>query len=152
MNKIKRYLFNQYGGFGDKRIKDINKDYPFKIDDQTEHDNHDQFCGVFVRVIDDTNFELDLTNNAPPSPRIKALVESKGGKVQAESGYSSINVKLTLEDHDFIEQLSDEIGNLVSPGRKYGDPNWKWLCPRTAVSLRRFADVLRGYSGKWRKQ
>ena len=152
MNEFKKYLFNRYGGFGDKRVKDINKDYPFKIDDQTDGDNHDRFCGIFVRVIDDANFELDLTNNAPTSPKIKELVESKRGEVQAESDYGSINVTLTLDDHIFIERLSNEIDRLIAPGRKYTDPNWKWLCPRTAESLRQFAGVLKSYQGKERKR
>jgi len=144
--RLKRFLFSNYGGFADKRVKDITKDYSFKIDDQSEDDIHERFCGISVRVTQDNRFILSLSNNAPINRNIKRLVESKGGEVRTINGYSHIEVGLSVTDVAFIRELSSMIKDLVAPGRRYKDQNWKWLCPRTAESLDNFANVLYDYS------
>ncbi len=147
MYQFKKYLFDAYGGFGDKRVKDITKDYSFKIDDQDTDDKHEYFCGIFVKVIEGSKFELHLTNNAPFNSKIKSMVKAKGGKVQ-ERDYKSIEVNLTSKDYDFVSKLAVEIQGLVARGKKYNNPNWKWLCPRTANSLSHFSGILKKYKGK----
>jgi len=147
MYQFKKYLFDAYGGFGDKRVKDITKDHPFKIDDQDTDDTHEHFCGIFVRVIEGAKFDLHLSNNAPLNSKIKNMVKAKVGKVQ-EGKYNSIEVNLTSKDYDFVSKLADEIEGLVAHGKKYNNRNWKWLCPRTANSLRQFSEVLKKYKGK----
>ena len=147
MSQFKKYLFDTYGGFGDKRVKDITKNYSFKIDDQDTDDKHEHFCGIFARVIEGAKFELHLTNNAPLNSKIKRLVKAKGGQSQ-EGDYKSIEVNLTSKDYEFVSKLAVEIEGLVARGKKYDNPNWKWLCPRTAKSLRQFSKVLKNYKGK----
>ncbi len=147
MYQFKKYLFDEYGGFGDKRVKDITKDCPFKIDDQSKDDKPEHFCGIFISVVEGTIFELHLTNNAPFNSKLKKMIESKGGEV-CHGDYNSIRVKLNSKDHDFVLKLSDEIKGLVAPGKRYSNPNWKWSCPRTANSLKHFSKVLKNYKGK----
>lgn len=143
---LKHFLYAKYGGFGDKRIKDISRDYPFKVDDQSNKDAHDWFCGIFVRVIAKDRFELSLSNNAPINSTIKSLVHSKGGKVSTFDKRSHIEVELSVTDIEFISDLSKLIAGLVSTGKRYKNRNWKWLCPRTAASLDRLATVLSEYN------
>ena len=147
MYQFKKYLFDAYGGFGDKRVKDITKDYSFKIDDQDTNDKHECFCCIFVRVIEGSKFELHLSNNAPFNSKIKSMIKAKGGKVQ-EGDFNSMEVDLTSKDYNFISKLSVEIKELVARGKKYDNPNWKWLCPRTANSLNHFSGILKKYKGK----
>ena len=147
MYEFKKYLFAAYGGFGDKRVKDITKDYPFKIDGQGNDDSHEHFCGIFVRVTDGKKFELHLTNNAPINSKIKNMIKQKNGEVQ-QGDTSSIKVNLTVKDSGFIKMLADEVKNMVGPGKTYKNRNWKWLCPRTATSLNRFAKILKEYEKK----
>ncbi len=143
---LKHFLYTKYGGFGDKRIKDISRDYPFKVDDQSNKDAHDWFCGIFVRVIAKDRFELSLSNNAPINSTIKSLVHSKGGKASTFDKSSHIEVELSVTDIVFISDLSKLIAGLVSTGKRYKNRNWKWLCPRTAASLDRLATVLSEYN------
>jgi hypothetical protein len=143
--RLKRFLFNQYNGFADKRIKDISKDYAFKVDDQSSIDVHDQFCGIFVRVIADNRFMLSVTNNAPINRSIRVLLKPKKAKISTIENRSSFEIELSVMDIDFIRDLSKEIADLVFPGKKYKDRNWKWLCPRTAGSLKLLADILSKY-------
>jgi hypothetical protein len=147
MYQFKKYLFDAYGGFGDKRVKDITKDYSFKLDDQDSSDNHALFCGIFAKVIEGDVFELSLSNNAPINSKIKSIVKSKKGDIQ-EGQFSSIRITLTSKDYNFVSELANAIGELVAKGKKYSNPNWKWLCPRTAKSLKRFSEVLKAYKGK----
>jgi hypothetical protein len=143
--RLKLFLFKQYDGFGDKRVKDISKDYPFKIDDQSSLDVHDQFCGIFLRVIADDRIELSLSNNAPFSRPIKSLLKSKGAEVRTIKNRSHVKVELSVSDIQFIRDLSKQVAALVAPGKEYKDRNWKWLCPRTADSLDRLANALSKY-------
>jgi hypothetical protein len=38
--------------------------------------------------------------------------------------------------------LARAIRRVIGRGQRYPDPNWKWICPRTANSLERFARLL----------
>lgn len=144
--RLKQFLYDEYGGFGDKRVKDISSDYPFKIDDQSQQDAHDLFCGIFVRVIAKDRFERSLSNNAPLNSTIKSLVQSKGGKFSTFENKSHIEVDLSVTDIEFIRDLSNLIAGLVSPGKRYKNQNWKWLCPRTTASLDRLVNLLLEYN------
>lgn len=145
--QLKKHLFNNYGGFSDKRIKDLKKSSRFKIDDFGQQDTSERFCHIFVDVIDNTtNFVLCLANNAPISPEIEELISSNGGEL-TQAIRNHIYIQLTPRDHEFVKLFASEIRKLVSPDREYEDSNWKWLCPRTAESLRRFAKVLERYKG-----
>jgi len=146
--KLKKFLFNEYGGFADKRVKDISKDYSFKIDDQSSSDVQDQFCGIFVLVLNSDQIELSLSNNAPISTNIKKLLKTQKGSFWTIGYRSHIKVELSVSDMKFIKQLSQEIAGLVSPGKKYKNPNWKWLCPRTSKSLNRLAKALSDFNKK----
>jgi hypothetical protein len=140
--ELKKYLFDQYGGFADRRVKDLSKDCPFKIDDQSDKDSPDRFCSVFVKVTGMDRFMLSLDNNAPVTPDIKDFVELHGGKIYCNGERKHIEIEISVEDVDFLKRLSYSIRALVTPGRYYEDRNWIWLCPRTADSLERFAQVL----------
>ena len=142
---LRRFLFNSYGGFGDKRVKDINRDYPFKLDDQSPSDKHEHFCGVFARVHGTDHFTLSLTNHCPLDAEIEAAVTARGGRVTKHDLATALDVDLSVDDVDFVEELGARIRRLVAPGRRYVNPNWKWVCPRTADSLQRFAEALRQY-------
>ena len=146
--KLKKYLFEHYDGFADKRVKDLSKDYPFKIDDQSSSDVHEQFCGIFVRVIDNDKIELSLSNNAPISNKIKKMLKTRKGEYRTIAHKSHLKVELSVNDTKFIEELSQGIKELVAPGKKYKNPNWKWLCPRTSKSLKRLSTVLSNFDKK----
>lgn len=143
---LKHFLYDKYEGFGDKRIKDISRDYPFKVDDQTDKDNHDLFCGIFVSVKEKDRFELSLTNNAPINTDIENLIKTKAGKAIKTKRASYIEVDLSVEDIKFIKSLSQLIADIVSSGKRYTNRNWKWLCPRTSASLDRLATNLVEYN------
>ena len=143
--RLKRFLLSKYGGFGDRRVKDITRDLPFKIDDQSENDSQQQFCAIFVRVTGSDRFVLSLSNNAPINPDIATLVESQGGEARTIARYSHIEVELSVGDVGFIRELSSMIRGLVGAGRHHENRDWKWLCPRTADSLDNFANLLSRY-------
>jgi hypothetical protein len=140
--ELKKYLFDHYGGYADKRVKDFRKEYPFKIDDQSDNDSPDRFCSIFVKVTGADRFNLSLDNKAPVTPAIKDLVEKHGGKIYCNGERKHIEIDLSVEDVNFIKKLSRSINALVAPGTYYEDRNLRWLCPRTADSLERFANVL----------
>lgn len=143
---LRRFLYSQYGGFGDKRVKDVTRDYPFKVDDQKDTDAHELFCGIFVQVQDDDRFALSLTNNAPITASIGKLIKGKAGKVVKMEDKSHIDVDLSVKDIKFIRMLSQLISDTVAPGKRYNNRHWKWLCPRTSASLNRLITNLVEYN------
>jgi hypothetical protein len=147
---LRRFLFERYNGFGDKRIRNVTLDRAIKIDDQSNDDRHDAFCGIFVSVHDADRFTLSLTNNCPLNDGIVADVTTRGGQVRRES-YPSLDVELSADDPVFVHGLAGSIRQLVAPGRRYATPNWKWVCPRTADSLDRFAHALCEYRQRFKK-
>lgn len=142
---LKRHLFSEYGGFADRRVKDITKDRSFQIDDVGDYDVAGNPCSISVRVTGEDVFTLSLRDNAPVKGVVEQMLKSRGGTVTRVRHSCHAQVELTASDHRFIDQIAKEIGALVGRGRRYENPNWKWICPRTRDSLRRFSSILRSY-------
>jgi len=146
--KLREYLYNLYGGFADKRYKKTEYDMPIKLDDQSEHDITDAFCGVFVSVPTERLLQLRLTNNAPVTEEIRNLVESYGGSIYENNRNSNIEIGIDPSNYLFIDNLAKTIDNAISSGRKYHNPNWKWLCPRTAKTLSKLSKAIQKFNSR----
>ncbi len=61
---LKRKLFDEYGGFADKRIKNLDKGERFIIDDRSPTQDfgsqrlYSYFCAIFADVISEVKLEL----------------------------------------------------------------------------------------------
>lgn len=147
MTSLRDYLRQTYGGFADRRYKDPAKDKLIRVDDHDETDVYPYFCSIFVSVPDREGDSLILTlSNAPCNEDIKGLVTGHGGTVVPSPGAPTITLALTVQQVSVIEELSQAIGGLVGPRRRYSDPNWCWICPRTAESLDRLLASLMAYN------
>lgn len=133
MNNLKQYLFNKYGGFADKRIKNIEKGTIFIIDDRniSDFDARGQlyywFCMIFVEVIDKDNIKVSL--------HCKTALTSQAG-IDSEIIINSKNLS-------FLEKIAQKIENITK--KKYNEKSFKYVCPRTAASLRRLKNYLTTY-------
>ena len=84
MNNLKGMLFRNYGGFADKRFKDLSKANSFFVDDRTREDTKANgwmkyyFCGLYVRVLSGSEIRLNITGNVPVSEEVKLAVYSTG--------------------------------------------------------------------------
>jgi hypothetical protein len=155
MTQLRDYLLDAYGGCADKRIKDRSLDRPIQMDDKGRHDVYQHFCSIFVKAPrqDERTFILTL-NNSPLTPKIRQLVEARGGTIAESSdpARATITIRLTTRCVSFLNQLARTYRSAVFKGRRYADPQWKWICPRTSNSLERLAVVLDEFNQRRRSR
>jgi hypothetical protein len=154
MHELKKYLFGCYGGFSDKRIKDLNKSEIFIVDDRSESDIdargnlYSYFCMIFASVKSDQLVEVDLLGNVPMNKRVKNWIERMDAEY-TEGIQPSLKFTVGPGKENILNDLADRIESIVRSGApRYSVPSYKYVCPRTAQSLRRLAEILRKY---WRK-
>lgn len=152
--QLKRRLYDEYGGFADKRIKKLEKGSQFIVDDRTDSDiGADKkllsyFCSMFLAVEGDNAVSLRLHNNVP----IGLSVEKWATKNDLELSDRVLTLKITPENYGVLLSLAEAIEAITAPGApRYSVPSYKYVCPRTAASLRRLHRVLdEAWSGgKW---
>ena len=146
MTPLRDYLLDAYGGFADRRHKDPALDRPIKVDDRGPHDVSQSFCSISVSVPDRLAQDLILKlHNAPPCPEAVALVERLGGTIHTSRFSTAITLPLKSSQGAAVARLARAIGAVVDRGRRYDDPNLKWICPRAAASLEQLAEHLTLY-------
>lgn len=139
---LKRFLLETYGGYGDKRLKGLDHDAPIQVDDRNQRDVSPDFCGIFVRVIDEKSLELVLAS-VPLNDAVRLVVKQRGGQVEPyDSGCGRIQLTVGLRDITFIRGLDRAVEAIVARGEKYPNPNWKWVCERVGHSLNQLANTL----------
>lgn len=145
--ELRRHLYDCYGSFADKRIKRIEKARTFIGDTRDEGgiasdgSLYGWFCGILVDVDSDTEVCVTLFGNIPRSSSVDDVFEKLGVSVSA----SRIEFEINKERVPILRELAEKIASIVAPGRFYSTPNYKYMCPRTAESLRKLAGYLEGY-------
>lgn len=146
MSSLRDHLLDAYGGYADKRIKNRSLDRPIKIDDGSPRDVYPHHCSIFVRVPDRTGETLTLTlQHCPHSPDLIALVNKHGGTATISEHGCDIRLNLNANQISTVTSLAIAVSKVTKRGNRYPNPNWKWIGPRTAGSLRRLAKVLKEY-------
>jgi hypothetical protein len=151
MSELRRYLANAYGSQADRRCKNPDVDRPITIDDKGPHDVHPYFCSMTIRVANSGDDTLILSiQHVPLTPEVRSLIEDQGGTIREIPSVHTAEIPLKTKSVPFIRQLAKSIRSAVGRGKRYDDPNWKWLCPRTAASLERLARVVKAYNSERR--
>ena len=117
-----------------------------RVDDKDDGDADCHFCKISIAVSEtiEEQFQLTLTNT-PMTDDLRRLITGHGGKVHESRREINASITLTVEETDFIRELAGEYRRTVGRGTSYWNPNWKWICPRTAKSLDRLAKELTTY-------
>lgn len=133
----------------------LAKAYPFQVqpvnsgpiqiqvDDQKNDDCYPAFCHIHLRVSDPNSSEFTLTlSNVPFDDDVKDLATELDGTWDQCRYGERLTLELSVSQFTAISELAAAIRNVVGKGRRYDDPNWKWIARRTAKSLERLAKVL----------
>lgn len=134
---LKEFLFAQYG-------RPLDRSAPKQslvVDDFSSSDQSHSFCHLSVELDDSEAFRLKI-QNAPVSAPLREFVESRGWSIQETVYGPIIVIDLVVRESVVISELAKAVGRQVGRGRRYDNPNWKWVCPRTADSLKRLAQAL----------
>jgi hypothetical protein len=132
-------LFKALGARGDRSgsIQSV------KIDDRQRGDVYPGFCGMQVTDGDDDGSSVCLEMSpAPYDEQVCKLVNRHGGKFTEDRFGATIRIPIRRKDSRLVCKLAKAVRRVTGRGKRYLDSNWKWVCPRTAASLERFADVL----------
>lgn len=133
-NRLKQFLYDKYGGFADKRVKKIERDMSFRLDDSSG-DVWEHVCPVYARVIDDESIALIFNNNPPNSSWIRGIARDSGGEVSS----SQVIINVGFTDFALLEDIAVE----VSCGDK---PYYKWARDRVCYALRKFSSALKEFN------
>lgn len=149
MNELKRILFDAYGGFADKRYKNLDKSSTFIIDDRNESDVgadgslYSYFCCVFADVKSNQEVVVTLVGNIPIGKRVNSWLKEQDLEIKTLSIQSRLAITVAEGEQSKLKDLAAAIRSIVAPGSpRYSVANYKYVCPRTANSLTRFAELL----------
>lgn len=147
-NALKAHLFARYGSFADKRIKNLEKSRRFIADSRDRGDFasdgslYGWFCSIFVDVVSDDEVNIILSGDIPDSPNVNEILSNLGGTLGGPHYAPRMQLTVTKRDLRMLRKLAAEVDSIVAPGRRYSTPSYKYMCPRTASSLRDLAKYL----------
>jgi len=149
MRALKKILFDEFGGFGDKRIKDIDKGSKFIVDDRDDSDIGadgkllSYFCMIFVEVRSNEKVIVELYGNVPIGRTVKKWLAKNEYEIKTLSMNSILSIEINQGDQGILKELAESIESIVTPGvPRYNVKSYKYVCPRTAKSLTRLGKVL----------
>ena len=120
----------------------MDHSWDFKLDDRQQDDVAYHFCNVTLTVeVDSSRFILTLFP-VPISAELLEVVRDLEGEIFERSVDTKITLRLGVNQVMQIRKVVKEIRRITAQGRRYVNSNWKWICPRTANSLDRFANNL----------
>jgi hypothetical protein len=139
---LKAFLFDAYGGFADKRYKNLNLDLPFIVDDRTPNDQDSRgqlylwFCQMFVTVEQADLVRLLIGRSLPSSPAVQAWFDDQG----AEASAKGIEVRISPQNLGAIDDLVAREAAILK--RRYEIKAYKFVVPRVCNSLSRLKTQL----------
>lgn len=149
MRALKKILFDAYGGFADKRIKDLDKSSRFIIDDRNNSDiGADKkllsyFCMIFAEVTSNEALSINFIGNVPVGKDVKKWLKLNSCEIQTPAYQSSLSIEVERGHQEILSDLARAIERIVAPGApRYEIKSYKYVCPRTAKSLRRIKRIL----------
>ena len=114
-----------------------------RIDDQENDDCYPGFCNIYLKMSDPNSSEFILIlSNVPSDDDVKELAAELDGTWESTRFGERLTLELSASQFTAISELAAAIRKIVGRGRRYDDPNWKWIARRTAKSLERLAKLL----------
>ena len=113
-----------------------------RVDDRESDDTYVGFCDIHLNMRDRDADQFTLTlDNVPFDGDVKTVADELEGTWQTTRIGERLTLNLSAESSGNIRELANAIRNIVGRGKKYLDPNWKWIARRTAKSLERLAEI-----------
>lgn len=113
-----------------------------RIDDRGPDDPFWAFCEMTLVVRPDET--MTLTLNFPPlNDAVRTVVDDHGGRVMSHPLPAIVlDLPATDDAAPAVRDLAAAIKGVTRRGQRYAEKNWKWISPRTAESLAKFARLL----------
>jgi hypothetical protein len=144
--EVKRVLFDDYDGFADKRLKKIERDAPFIIDDRQggDYDARGQlflwFCAMYAEVEEGDQVRLTLSGGVPQADAISKWFSANGGNERETFSGRQAVIIVTPDNFHELTMLAGHFDAIIE--RKYSVNAYKYVVPRVRTSLMKFHSVL----------
>ena len=149
---LQQHLTEEYRDSYDQNNASRRIGEPIKVDNQNKDDADYLFCKMTVTVsqYDPGMFELKLIN-APLDDKLRRTIYEGEAKVNYDERLlrADIFITATIKDAEYLWDLAAAYRSRIARGAKYPDPNWRWVCRRTADSLDRLADCICELDDEW---
>jgi hypothetical protein len=149
MRAFKKILLLAYGGFADKRIKDIDKSDMFTVDDRDEPDlGYDRkplssFCKISVKVRSNKSVTVTLFGNIPAGKDVKLWLARHNCEIRTPARQSMLEFNVKKGNNARLNELADAIEQFVETSELHHIvKSNKFVCLRTAKSLRHLNAIL----------
>jgi hypothetical protein len=149
MRAFKNILFLEYGGFVDKRIKDIDKSDMFTVDDRDDPDlGYDRkplssFCKISVKVRSNKSLTVNLFGNIPAGKDVKRWLARHNCEIRTPARQSMLEFNVEKGNNGSLNELAGAIEQFVESSELHHIVKRnKLVCLRTAKSLRRLNAIL----------
>lgn len=164
MKTLKQVLFDEYGGFSDGRIRNLDRASRFTIDDRSERDLDARgelflwFCEMHADVSEPARqlsfdrqerteggdvLTVTLHRSVPNGPGVRAWVAAHESAIRHDAVGSVLSFEVPSREQDMLRGLAAAMRAVVAPGApRYEEKSYKYVCPRTADSLDRLAKTL----------
>lgn len=139
--KLRKFLWEKYGGFSNKRHKNADKNYSISIDDFDDNDNKNYVTSVQINVIDDIHLELCFCNNLESNfPFTENLYSFLENYEVIDDRKACILIKFDRNNYNLLNTLISEFSSYYSKS-----PNYAWVGPRITKSLKKLLSLLQEY-------
>lgn len=146
---LKKALLEEYGHFSNRTLKNVDKGSKFIVDDRGPGDStskglNSTFCLIFADVKNSQCVEVKLysPSGVPDGPTVSHWL--KTNKILRLA--SGITFDITPPTLGILLALSQAIDSITA--QPYTVKAYKYVCPRTAKSLKRLHQILEGHWGK----
>jgi hypothetical protein len=134
---LKQAFLDAYGGFADKRIKNIDKGTLFTIDGRSPRDEDAAgklfgwFCQISAEVIDKDTVRITMDGDIPNGPLVAKWLAESG----AQKTHSGLQFDIRRGGEGRLSELATAFRAIVSAGERYPVRSYKHVCPRVAAAL-----------------
>ncbi|MER8929581.1 hypothetical protein NKJ13_03220 [Mesorhizobium sp. M0174] len=142
---LKQVFLDEYGHFADKRQKNLDTASRFIVDDRNEgdYDARNKLFGWFCQITADVKtrdrVDLSIGSQVPKSPAVEAWLKAN----TSPGSYGFPAIVINRGDQSKLLELAAAIKAITARGApRYEVKAYKFVCPRTADSLKRVKIVL----------
>lgn len=145
MTTLVEHLLKSYGGFAGNQHRDPASGQPIRINDRSASDRSSVCCGMFVHITDPEKLLLSISN-LPMDDDVRRCLRRLDVKNAESTTGDHIEIQFDVDSANKIRQLAIAVRRVAGRGRRYENPNFKWICPRAKASLNRLADFLETFA------
>ena len=139
-----KYLTRAYPASSD--ADSYESDNFLQIDDQSDNDNIQTFCNLFIIFKKNYQFELEISGRFPITSRMVDLCEINEG--YANKYRKTAKLKLSVSQINVIDNLIEIIEDTKSKGDTVGNSDWEKISQRTIYSLKRFSQTVKDFNSE----